>query len=133
MQMKSLKKPDLPPLLSVKSPQFHFSRFCHSKEFKPSDFLWGVPKNATYVAFLQVSALVQLEVAYAGIVDPRYTLDLDSDGFCSYVFFAVSESSWWLNQLIWQNILVELDHFPKDPGVEKSKNMWVATNQELVP
>ena len=33
-----------PPLLSVKSPQFHFSRFCHSKEFNPLIFCGAFPR-----------------------------------------------------------------------------------------
>ena len=36
-----------PPLLSVKSPQFHFSRFCIAKNFPLISV--GVPKNATYL------------------------------------------------------------------------------------
>ena len=30
-------------------------------------------------------------------------------------FLRESLSSWWLNQPVWK-ILVNLDHFPKDPG-----------------
>ena len=37
-----------------------------------------------------------------------------------------SLSSWWLNQPIWKNMIVKLDHFPKVRG-ESSKNIWVAT------
>ena len=40
-----------------------------------------------------------------------------------------SSSSWWLNQHLLKNMLVKLDHFPKDRGENKKK--WVATTQVM--
>ena len=31
---------------------------------------------------------------------------------------------WWLNQPIWKNVLIKLDHFPTNRGANKKKNMW---------
>ena len=34
-----------------------------------------------------------------------------------------SKTSWWLNQPLWKNMLVKLDHLPRDRG-KKSKDNW---------
>ena len=41
-----------------------------------------------------------------------------------------NKSSWCLNQPIWKICSSNWDHFPRDRG-KKSKNMWVATTEEV--